>query len=215
MSRRKPAGEATNAAAKAAGKAYHHGDLSRALVDAAIESVEADGLEGLSLRKVARAAGVSQAAPYAHFADKQALLSAVAERGLRELSASMAETARGTRTPAARVRALARGYVRFATARPALFRLTFSWEKTAGLRDAALAEAGAEAYGMIEQAVAAYREKERSSRVSNAVAATAAWALVHGLATLVVDEMIDAPSSAGELEDALIDPVAGLLLSGL
>src|SRR5919107_731159 len=70
-------------------KTYHHGDLRQALLDAALELLRAEGAAALTLRAVARAAGVSQAAPYRHFADRGALVAAVAEEGFERLGAAM------------------------------------------------------------------------------------------------------------------------------
>ncbi|MDQ3996358.1 MAG: TetR/AcrR family transcriptional regulator, partial [Gemmatimonadota bacterium] len=72
-------------------RAYHHGDLRRALVDAAIPLLRDGGPEALTLRAVARAAGVSQTAPYRHFADRAELVAAVAESGFRRLHARLVD----------------------------------------------------------------------------------------------------------------------------
>ncbi|MBI3152701.1 MAG: TetR/AcrR family transcriptional regulator, partial [Chloroflexi bacterium] len=66
-------------------KTYHHGDLKNALIKAGVEILAKDGVSGLSLRKVAMRAGVSHAAPYSHFADKQALIAAISTEGFRQL----------------------------------------------------------------------------------------------------------------------------------
>ena len=73
-------------------KPYHHGDLKRVLIDAALGLVEEDGVEAVSVREAARRAGVSQAAPYRHFVDKRALLGAIAEEGFRALTQRMLPT---------------------------------------------------------------------------------------------------------------------------
>src|SRR4051812_5046168 len=72
-------------------KPYHHGDLHRALIDAALDLIEREGAQALTLRAAARLAGVPQAAPYRHFSDKDSLLAAVAEDGLRALCTWMRE----------------------------------------------------------------------------------------------------------------------------
>ncbi|HET8576665.1 MAG TPA: helix-turn-helix domain-containing protein, partial [Methylomirabilota bacterium] len=96
---------------------YHHGDLPRALVAAAVSLVEREGVDALTLRGAARKAGVSQAAPYRHFADKQALLAAVAEEGFKALSEAMRRaSAPHEGDPLGRFRALGEAYVEFATA---------------------------------------------------------------------------------------------------
>lgn len=104
---------------------YHHGDLSRALVEAARRILEAEGAAALSLRAVAREAGVSPAAPYHHFRDKTELLEAVAAQGWQAIGDAIAE-ARAT-SPNARETLLRIGlaYVKFARASPALYRLMY------------------------------------------------------------------------------------------
>lgn len=97
---------------------YHHGDLRRALLDAGTAMLEAGGLAALSLREVARKAGVSHNAPYRHFADREALLAGIATAGFDALGAAMAE-AKGDRL------AVGVAYVQFALARPRLFDLMF------------------------------------------------------------------------------------------
>ena len=76
-------------AKRPARRGYHHGNLRRALLDAAIALIQSEGADALTLRAAARAAGVSQAAPYRHFTDKDELLAAVAEEGFRLMTAGM------------------------------------------------------------------------------------------------------------------------------
>ena len=135
---------------------YHHGDLRDALIAAAQEILEANGLASLSLRGVARCAGVSPAAPYHHFPDKQALLDAVAERGFDALTAAMTTRMDKVSGGAARLDASGIGYVAFAVANPALFGLMFG---TVGQNPSAgtpLDSARQRAYAVLQQAVAAF-----------------------------------------------------------
>ena len=107
------------------GTSYHHGDLRDALLRSARTILETQGLAALSLRGVARAAGVSPAAPYHHFPDKQTLLNAVAAEGFDALTSAM-EKRMATKTGLnARVDASGVGYVTLAVENPALFRLMF------------------------------------------------------------------------------------------
>lgn len=107
---------------------YHHGDLRRALVEAAMGILETEGLAVLSLRATARRAGVSHAAPYHHFADKVALLNAVAGLGFAQLRTAMEDAARSAPNPLQGLQAFAVAYTRFAHEHPALFRLMFTQE---------------------------------------------------------------------------------------
>src|ERR1700712_2358000 len=104
--------------------AYHHGDLRTALVRAAMELLEGRGETALSLRAGARRAGVSPAAPYRHYSDREALVSAVAAVGYRELAERLAAAQPSPATPE-QLASVAVAYVQFALERPALFRLMF------------------------------------------------------------------------------------------
>lgn len=110
-----------------ANKPYHHGDLKNALIRAGTEILAQEGVGGLSLRKVASRAGVSHAAPYAHFADKQALIAAISTEGFRQLD----ERVRATRevhatAPTRLLEELAWAYVQFALDDPDRFKIMFS-----------------------------------------------------------------------------------------
>jgi AcrR family transcriptional regulator len=155
---------------------YHHGDLQSALLDAGLAVLERDGLDALSLRAVARAAGVSHAAPYHHFADKTALLAAIAAHGFELLHEEI--TARGMDSPADRLRIAAVTYVGFAVENPELFRLMFSGAVSPHEAHPELQAAASRAYGHI------------TTSLSDETAAIAAWSLVHGLAMLLLDAQI-------------------------
>src|SRR5258705_5554414 len=104
---------------------YHHGDLRAALVRAALDLLDESGETELSLRAVARRAGVSAAAPYRHYADREALVSAVAAVGYRELGERLAAVHPSPSSPD-ELAHVAIAYVQFALERPALFRIMFS-----------------------------------------------------------------------------------------
>ena len=168
--------------------AYHHGDLRSACVNAAMELLEESGETALSLRAVARRAGVSPAAPYRHYADREALVSAVAALGYRELAERLA-AAHPSPATSKQLTSVAVAYVQFALERPALFRIMFGepCDRDNDERTAATA------------AVALYL-REIVGRVfpgADAEAmATATWALVHGLAFLHLDGKLDTTSPA-------------------
>jgi AcrR family transcriptional regulator len=161
-------------------RAYHHLHLDQALVDAALARIADTGLSGWSLRELARDAGVSPGAPYHHFADRAALLAAVAEAGFRELvRVQTAALAASSADPDARILALGVAYVTFAAEHRAHFQAMFradlgSWERFPGLREAAHV-----AFVLLEASV---REAGRPAADARTI-----WALVHGIATLWVD----------------------------
>jgi AcrR family transcriptional regulator len=158
---------------------YHHGDLRAALVRAALELLDESGETELSLRAVARRAGVSPAAPYRHYADREALVSAVAAVGYRELAERLAAAHPSPSSPDELAK-VAIAYVQFALERPALFRIMFSepCDRDNDERVAATAAVSLYVRGIVE----------RSFPAADADAlATAVWALVHGLAFLHLD----------------------------
>ncbi|MBF6368163.1 TetR/AcrR family transcriptional regulator [Nocardia puris] len=171
---------------------YHHGDLPNALVHAAVELLEEGGATELSLRAAARRAGVSTAAPYRHFADRDALLSAVAAVGYRELTADLGAAHPAPATPEG-LAAIATTYVRFALTRPGMFRAMFAepCDPTSPERVAAT-EAISEYVGHLAQE--AFPDSDVDAM------ATALWALVHGLAFLHLDGKFDTSSDEAVTE---------------
>jgi len=163
---------------------YHHGDLRAALVRAAMELLEEGGETDLSLRAVARRAGVSAAAPYRHYADREALVSAVAAVGYRELAQRLAAAHPAPVTPD-ELASVAVAYVQFALERPALFRIMFG-EPCDRDNDERVAATAA-----VSQYVRAIAERAFPQADPDALA-TALWALVHGLAFLHLDGKLDA-----------------------
>lgn len=115
-------------------KPYHHGDLRRALVEAAERLLDREGASALSLRAVAREAGVSAAAPYHHFRDKNELLMAVAHQGFEELAEKMRDAAAGIEDPGKRVNALGVAYVCFARDNRALYHLMYDSSRRENFR---------------------------------------------------------------------------------
>ncbi|WP_067844407.1 TetR/AcrR family transcriptional regulator [Nocardia lijiangensis] len=166
---------------------YHHGDLPNALVRAAVELLEEGGAAELSLRAAARRAGVSTAAPYRHFADRNALLSAVAAVGYRELATSLA-SAHPAPATAEGLAATAVAYVQFALTRPGMFRAMFAEPCDPNSPERV---AAAEA---INEYVKSIVRQAFPTADPDAMAA-AVWALVHGLAFLHLDGKFDASSS--------------------
>jgi AcrR family transcriptional regulator len=191
------------------GKAkYHHGNLRQALIDAAIEVLEEKGAPALTLRHVARRAGVSQAAPYHHFSDKDALLGAVAAEGFRTLRDSMrAAEERAGGNALAKLKATGKAYVTHALAHPAHFRVMFSPLLAAGTGSPYpdLREASLEAFGVLVSAVERAQKATGRKNAAPFELALAGWSMVHGLATLWLDGPLHTVGgkvpSAAELAD--------------
>jgi AcrR family transcriptional regulator len=191
---------------------YHHGDLRRALVVAAARVVRRQGAHRATLRAIARAAGVSQAAPYHHFRDRDGLLAAVAADGFRQLAAGMTEAA--GRAPASgleRLRAAGLAYVRFAVANAEVYRLMFGGLLRAADRDAELAEAEDEAYATLARLLGG---GGGGGAGTEAVQRTA-WATVHGLSMLLLDGRLAGDRPTAAAADRLAREVTDVLGRGL
>ncbi|MEU7044784.1 TetR/AcrR family transcriptional regulator [Streptomyces varsoviensis] len=181
---------------------YHHGDLRAACLRAARELLEEDGSAALSMRAVARRAGVSPTAPYRHFPDREALVSAVAAGGYRELAGHLAAAHPEPATPD-ELAAVAVAYVRFALDHPALFRAMFAEPCDPGNEERVAATAAVSEYvrGIVRRA---YPDAAPDAL------STAVWALVHGLAFLHLDGKLDA-STAETVADRVRAAVLALL----
>jgi AcrR family transcriptional regulator len=175
---------------------YHHGDLRRALIEAGLELLEQRDADALSLREVARAVGVSATAVYRHFPDKSALLDALAVEGFERLAAAQHQAAEAAGGGDAGFAATGIAYVRFALANPALFRLTFGATSARNMLDVPPEH--------VPDAIAFLRTNAQAAAAQAGadprVVAIRAWALVHGLAVLMLDAQI-------EPDDALIERV--------
>lgn len=162
-------------------ESYHHGNLRAGLIEAAMGMLESG--EAFSLRAVARRAGVSQTAPYRHFADREALESALAVAGFRDLKKDLIEVHGLPSTPD-QVADVAVAYVDFALRRPALFRLMFGNECDPD--DAERVRASGELHELVAAALTAVFPDAEPAL------ATAVWGLAHGLAFLHLDGKLDA-----------------------
>jgi AcrR family transcriptional regulator len=194
---------------------YHHGDLKRALTEAARSLLEHDGPEAISFRAIARAAGVSQTAPYNHFQSKEDLLATVAAAGFRELEQSQFAAAAAARSGRDRLAALARDYVRFALKRPQLYRLMFGVGISDWRAHPVAAEAKRASFVPIRRVLAEYRNKGEADAEPIDTDAVAAWCLVHGLSMLLIDGSLDPAKRSEGNEEALIDAVVARFVTGL
>jgi AcrR family transcriptional regulator len=179
---------------------YHHGDLRRALLDAAVEAIAADGPAAISLRDLARRAGVSHAAPAHHFGDKAGLLTAVAAEGYRLLAGELREAYEAGDFLEAGV-----AYMRFAVGHPAHFAVMF--RPDLHRRDDPDLTAAMDRTRSMLYAQAAGQEGVAEGGAAEA--GIAAWALVHGLATLWLSGNL--PASAGDDPERLARAAAGHL----
>jgi AcrR family transcriptional regulator len=175
-------------------RTFHHGDLKTALTRSAARLIEQSGAEALSLREVARDAGVSTAAPYRHFASKEALLAEVARLGFERLHDELAEAgARHGQQSSILSQCIA--YVRFAQRNAALYRLMFGAFPDKQQYDGLL-KAGDRLFALLNRALPPSAE-DQSAR------AVACWAFVHGLATLALDDQLKIHLSGDDDESLL------------
>ena len=173
---------------KKVSRAYHHGDLRRVLIEEAARLGSREGVEALSLRRVAAAAGVSPAAPYHHFKNKSDLLAAVAEEGFRRLHGAMTRAVKGAQPGDVvnRLRGMGRAYVRFAVRNSHYFRVMFRPEL------ARAHEPDPESWGQrtFSYLIAMIQEgMGETGEPSDAIMKEAlfAWSIVHGLSSLWID----------------------------
>lgn len=163
-------------------KTYHHGNLSHALVEQAIKLLEEEGIAALSLRRTAKEAGVSQAAPYAHFKNKKALLTAVANEGYSRFEKQMREEAAGSDDY---IVGLGLGYVLFAMENPALFHLMFSGELSELIEIDSTHESFSSSYELL---VIGLQKNPllKFDNINRQLDTALMWSLVHGMANLLL-----------------------------
>jgi len=179
---------------KAAGNAspYHHGALRDALLEAAERVLERDGLGGLTLRAVAREAGVSHAAPTHHFGDLTGLVSELAAIGFRQFSAAMASACDSSMPPMEQARIRAHAYVHYAQAHPGLYGLMFRTERLDMSRPS-LHEAANASFAGFAGTIGASRHEPISAQaltLDQGAALVRAWSLVHGFTMLLLDDRL-------------------------
>ncbi|WP_370413180.1 TetR/AcrR family transcriptional regulator [Streptomyces fradiae] len=179
-------------------RGYHHGDLRQAVLAAALDVIATDGPGALSLRDLARRAGVSHAAPAHHFKDRTGLLTAIAAQGYELLAAALADA------PDLRERGVR--YVRFAVAHPAHFQVMFQPDLYRDRAD------DAELLAAKERAAAELRAGVAALPAARD-AGIAAWSLAHGFATLLLTHNLDDPLGGREPGEAF-RALSGLLGSG-
>ncbi len=207
---------------------YHHGDLHEALLKAAVQVLERDGLPGLTLRAVAREAGVSHAAPTHHFGDLTGLVSELAAIGFRQFNAAMGAAGASAALPVEKAMARAKAYVAYARAHPGMYAIMFRTERLDMTRPS-LHEAASASFQGLANSVAAGRQQaglqaplsgEALDALSLEQAAAIArnWSLVHGFTMLLLDgrlkdilHRLPAGTTPEQLLDAMMRAAVGRL----
>lgn len=195
---------------RSAARPYHHGDLKAALLAEAETILEREGVQALTLRAIARAAGVSHTAPRNHFGDLTGLLSELAAVGFGRFGAALdSAMAKAGDDPQGRMKAMGRAYVMFARTYPGLFVLMFRSERLDSSRPALRAAIDA-ARQALRQAAAAKTSNRPLAPLQLSAQAAAAWSLVHGFAVLLLDGRLDGILKAlpgKQRVDTLLDAV--------
>lgn len=180
--------------------AYHHGDLRRQLIGEAIAMVRADGIESLTLRKLAERVGVSQTALYHHFGDKQDLLCAMGEEGIALFEAGIAACFDEAASPEQRLEAFVQGYVRFALGNPELYELMFGRTTWRGETTASFQAATRGAFRSYVQMIAGLQQAGRLSAELNPLRlAQVIWGTLHGLCCMHNDGLLFTPGDVREI----------------
>ncbi|GAP21433.1 TetR/AcrR family transcriptional regulator [Leptolinea tardivitalis] len=170
---------------------YHHGDLKNALIKAGIEILSSDGVGGLSLRKVAQRAGVSHSAPYAHFADKQALIAAISTEGYRRLYERLLSVNRNySGDPLRQLVEAAWVYTRFALDDPAHFKITLSGIIEKEKDYPAFVEMSQRSFSVVAEIVRACQQEGILEPGDTDAVAVSVWSLVHGFVSLLLEGQI-------------------------
>lgn len=195
---------------------YHHPNLEAALLDAAAKIVDTQGVAALSLRALGEAAGVSRSAAYHYFADKDALLHRLGERGFERLAAATAAAGQGITDPFQRGRAALLAYLHFAQANPRLFRLMFAGVLPRrlqlplgpeGAHHDFSSTAAASAFAALLAGVAELPGNAGLEPNLLMLRTNAIWAAVHGVAVLAIDEnlkLVDAETVLTALLDMIL-----------
>ncbi|NEQ67521.1 MAG: TetR/AcrR family transcriptional regulator [Symploca sp. SIO2D2] len=168
---------------------YHHGDLKKALVEAALQVLLEEGLDALSLRRVAREASVSPAAPYRHFKDKQELLTTVSEHGFTELERRL-RTSNSERP--GDLDASGKTYLAFAIEQPQLYRLMFTQNiiRLAAAEHEAK-ECSREAFTRLVETIETGIAMKQIEKTESHMLALSSWSLVHGISMLAIDGILE------------------------
>jgi AcrR family transcriptional regulator len=167
--------------------AYHHGDLRPALLEASLALIDEAGIGALSLREVARKAGVSHNAPYHHFKDRGSLLAALVEDGFAALAKEMADARAAAPDARDRLEACGRAYIRFALRSPARFKLMFRPELTGPAEQAAVAQSSTAALDTLATAIVEAQAAGLAPAGDPKPLVLTCWATVHGFASLWLD----------------------------
>jgi AcrR family transcriptional regulator len=172
-------------------KKYHHGDLKNALIEAGGKILSREGVDGLSLRKVAKEAGVSHSAPYAHFIDKQSLIAAISTEGFKQLYAELdAAILSHTGDPKKQLMEGAWAYVQFAMNNTDTFKLMFSGVLEKEKAYPAFVEISHKTFDRVADLVRACQETGALRPAPAEIMAVSVWGQLHGVISLILEGQV-------------------------
>lgn len=172
-------------------KKYHHGDLKNALIKAGVEILAKEGVDGLSLRKVAQHAGVSHSAPYAHFPDKQSLIAAISTEGFNQLYAKLeAAISPYLKNPKKQLLEGAKAYVRFAEENTDTFKIMFSGVLEKEKEYPTFVESSSKTFGLVVMVVQACQNTGILPAASADLLAVTIWGQIHGIVSLALEGQV-------------------------
>ena len=194
---------------------WHHGNLRAEMIQRGIELLKLRGAADLSLRELARLAGVSQMAPTHHFGDKGGLFAAIATEGFHILMQMRLAGLKGGMTKEERLRVVMRTYVRFALERPELFHLMFGSHIANKPKYPELMEASTASFQFLSNSIAEFMSDHASLGRPPRFSAIVVWSGMHGLATLLSDRESGFCQVPSDLIDEVCDTAVSVLLSGI
>jgi AcrR family transcriptional regulator len=191
---------------------YHHGNLHQELLVKGLEQLKRVGPDKVSLRALAREIGVSQTAPYRHYADKNALLAALAAQGYSQLSHEIGQASLSVDDDEERFMAVGLAYIHFARTNPELYKLMFGSVLACSMDYPEFVEAGQQAFTVILDHVQQGINHKLFAQKDPRMLGYGAWAMVHGIASLWIDGMYECSDSD---EEIIIVESLRLLLHGI
>ncbi|GAA3442803.1 WHG domain-containing protein [Planomonospora venezuelensis] len=193
-------------------RAYHHGNLRAALIEAGLRLLGEGGVEAVGIRSAARMAGVSHAAPARYFPTATSFLAAVAAVGYERLAAALTEAADSAGDSLSALRAVGLAYVGFARREPNTFRVLTHPSLADKSQHPDLLSASDRAFDVLHAAVLRAQADGHLGPAAPAALALTAWSTVHGISSLVVDDQLAAKGYTGDPDDLAEEVLATLFL---
>ena len=196
-------------------KNYHHGDLKNALIKAGVEILSRDGIEGLSLRKVAQRAGVSHSAPYSHFPDKQSLIAAISTEGFKKLYEELDIAIMSyPNDPKRQLQEAAWAYVQFARNNPDTFKIMFSGVLEKEKEYPAFVEISQKTFHRVVDIVCACQAAGLLRSTPPEITAVTVWGQIHGIVSLILEGQVShTVLDQFEIRDIVLFAMDQLLIS--